>query len=136
MKLTNSTGYEFEKHFSTLPVDTREALFSLRNLVVESAQGIDRIDELEECLKWGQHSFVAKPGKIGTTVRISGHSQGASIYFTCTSGLVEHFREMYPDTMEYIGNREILFKSKDDIPLEELKHCITIALSHHIRKKR
>lgn len=87
-------------------------------------------------MKWGQPSFIAKPKSVGSTVRIDKKGDGVSVYFICTTGLVERFRDIYPDTFNYIGNREIHFGPDDVFPEEELSHCISMALTYHKNKKR
>jgi hypothetical protein len=51
------------------------------------------------------------------------------------AGLVGQFRELYPDTFAYEGQRAMHFGAKDRLPVRELRHCIALALTHHLRKK-
>ena len=126
----------FDTLFSKYSQHQARQLQSLRELIHETALAIPQIDRVEECLKWGQPSFVAKPDKIGSTVRIDAREDGVSIYFTCSTNLVDGFREIYPDTFNFVGNREIHFRSEDQFPRQELGHCIAMALTHHLRKKK
>ena len=50
-------------------------------------------------------------------------------------GLVGQFRELYPDTFAYDGKRAITFGPDDRPPLGALKHCLALALTHHLRAK-
>lgn len=59
-----------------------------------------------------------------------------AVYFHCQSGLVETFRELYPDTFTYEGRRGIVFEASDRVPVRALRHCLALALTHHLRKKR
>lgn len=111
-------------------------LQALRAMIHETGRGIEEISEVEETLKWGQPSFVTRPKKIGSTVRIDGKNDGVSIYFTCSTNLVARFRELYPETFDYVGNREIHFSPDKELPQEELKHCIAMALTYHLNKKK
>jgi len=54
-----------------------------------------------------------------------------AVYFKCTSKLVPTFREIYPDSFTYEGNRAIVFSLDEAIPKEELKHCVKVALTYH-----
>ena len=45
------------------------------------------------------------------------------------------FRELYPDTFAYGGKRAIEFGPDDRLPLGELRHCLALALTHHLRAK-
>ena len=57
------------------------------------------------------------------------------MYFKCTANLVIAFRERYPTEFKYGGNRSIIFKIDDEIPVKELKSCISLALTYHLNKK-
>ncbi len=125
----------FDEIFSAYSPQQTDRLQALRKLVHETADGISEVQKAEECLKWGQASFVAKPEKTGSTVRIDAKDDGVSVYFMCNTSLVSQFREIYPDVFTYFGNREIHFGADDDVPTEELRHCIGMALTYHLRKK-
>lgn len=58
------------------------------------------------------------------------------MYFICTSGLVEEFKELYGHKMTFEGNRSIVFDVAGKLPEEELRHCISLALTHHLQKRR
>jgi hypothetical protein len=45
-----------------------------------------------------------------------------------------NYRELYGDTFSFEGSRAIVFNTNDKIPIEELKHCIFLALTYHNRK--
>lgn len=120
---------------SAYPEAQRAKLQQLYKLVHDTAENISDISGLEESLKWGQPSFTAKPKGLGSSVRIDSRENGVSMYFICTTGLVEQFRDIYPDTFNYIGNREIHFALDDDLHEDELSHCIAMALMYHANKK-
>jgi len=122
--------------FKAYPADLRRRLFALRELVFETAAGTSGVGPLTEALKWGQPSFLTEETGSGTTVRIDRlkKSDGYAIYFHCQSGLVGQFKELYPDTFRYEGKRAIVFDAKDRVPVKALRHCIGLALTHHLRK--
>ena len=122
--------------FKAYPADLRRRLLALRELVFETAAGTSGVGPLTEALKWGQPSFLTEETGSGTTVRIDRlkKSDGYAIYFHCQSGLVGHFKELYPDTFRYEGKRAIVFDAKDRVPVKALRHCIGLALTHHLRK--
>ena len=68
--------------------------------------------------------------------RVKGDGARYAIYFHCQSGLVGNFRTIYPDTFTYEGTRAIVFDGKDRVPVRALGHCIALALTHHLRKKK
>lgn len=103
----------------------------LRHLIVQRATELDAVDEIEETLKWGEPSYIAKKG---STIRIDWKAKAPdqyAMYFKCTSKLVETFRSVYGDTFRYEKNRAILFDLDDVIPERELKQCIGAALQYH-----
>lgn len=105
----------------------------LRELIFETAAETEGIGELEETLKWGQPSYLTK-SKSGSTIRIDATKTPGqyAMYFHCQSNLVETFREMFPKQFRYEGNRAIIFDETDEIPVNELRHCIRLALTYHL----
>jgi len=113
----------------------RAMLKDLRKLILETAQEIDAVGHIEETLKWGQPSFLTVRPKTGSTVRIDtvkGSDDTVGVYFICHTGLVDRFKEIYPDKFEIKGNRELLFNVHKPLPIKELKHCIAMALTYHL----
>jgi Domain of unknown function (DU1801) len=123
--------------FKTYPPVVRARLTALRELVFETAARTPGVGPLTETLKWGQPSYLTEETGSGTTVRIDRlkAGDGYAVYFHCQSGLIGQFRELYPDTFRYDGRRAIHFDAKDRLPVRELRHCIALALTHHLRKK-
>ena len=116
----------------------RDALLSLRQLVLETARETDGVGQIEEALKWGQLSFLTPETASGSTIRIDALRADPTKYamfFHCQSGLVAEFRNRYPTQMKYVGERSIEFTVGAPVPVSELKLCISLALTHHLRKK-
>ena len=126
--------------FKAYPPAVRAPLMKLRDMMFEVAAGTPGVGALTETLKWGQPSYLTEESGSGTTVRIDrlkdGDAGGYAVYFHCQSGLVGQFRELYPATFTYEGERALLFGAKARVPARELRHCIALALTHHLRKKR
>ena len=117
---------------------TRKRLMALRETLFEVAAATEGVGALTETLKWGQPSYLTKETGSGTTVRIDrlkGDGGGYAIYFHCQSGLVGQFRDLYPETFTYEGARAIKFGLDERLALPELRHCIGLALTHHLRAK-
>lgn len=116
------------------PPGAGKCLELLRDLILETATEIDGVEILDETLKWGEPSYVAKHG---STVRMDwkpsdpGH---VAMYFHCRTALVETFRELYGNMFLFEGNRAIRFKIGEKIPVSELKHCIALSLTYRKRK--
>ena len=124
--------------FDSYPKPVRTKLLALRKLILDTAKTTKGVGAIEEALKWGQPSYLTSESKSGTTVRIdqvkSVPGQYA-VYFHCQTNLVETFRELYPD-LKYGGNRAILLDAADKLPEAELRHCVALALTYHLRKRK
>ncbi|MBV9981700.1 MAG: DUF1801 domain-containing protein, partial [Bradyrhizobium sp.] len=58
-----------------------------------------------------------------------------AVYFHCQTNLVETFRELYPE-LRYGGNRSILLDAADDPPEAALRHCVALALTYHLNRRK
>ena len=128
-----STVDAVQRVFDGYPAEARQQLQRLRELILASANE-EGVAALDECLKWGQPSYVAKGG---STVRLAWQQDSpdeVSLLFHCQSRLVDTFREIYPDVLSFSGNRAILLHVDDVLPEQEIKHCVALALSYHRRK--
>ena len=124
--------------FRNYPLALGRKLMALRELVLDVAAKTDGVGTLAETLKWGQPSYLTSETGSGTTVRIDRLKgrEAYAVYFHCQSGLVEAFRELYPDTFTYDGKRAIVLEASDRVPVRALRHCLALAFTHHLRKKR
>jgi hypothetical protein len=122
--------------FKAYPAALRKRLLALRELVFDVAARTEGVGALTETLKWGQPSYLTAETRSGTTVRIDRlkTGDGYAIYFHCQSGLVPKFRELYPQAFRFEGKRALLFAADARLPLRALRHCIGLALTHHLRK--
>jgi hypothetical protein len=124
--------------FNSYPPDMREKLMLLRHLIFETAASIEDIGEIEETLKWGEPSYLTPKSRSGSTIRIAWKKKKKdqySIFFKCTANLVPAFKERFPRKFKFGGDRSIDFCLDDDVPVEELKQCIALALTYHRNKK-
>lgn len=117
--------------FDKFPKELKTKLTFLRQLILDTAEDIESIEVLEETLKWGEPSYLVKKG---STIRINqkkSNPEEYCMYFKCTSQLVNTFRTIYKNVFTFEGNRAIVFYINDEIPVSELKHCISLALTYH-----
>ena len=106
-------------------------------MIQEVAASTPEIGALEESLKWGEQSFAPVKRNTGSSVRIQPRADGdAALMFICHTNLVEEFRGIYPDALTYEGNRAIVLSGEDEPDREALSHCIALALTYKLRKKR
>jgi Domain of unknown function (DU1801) len=124
--------------FDAYPKPERSKLLALRRLILDTARTTEGVGAIEEALKWGQASYLTSETKSGSTVRIdrvkSADNQVA-VYFHCQTDLVETFRELYPE-LTYGGNRSILLDAADALPEAALRHCVALALTYHLNKRK
>ncbi|WP_234573262.1 DUF1801 domain-containing protein [Rhodohalobacter sp. 614A] len=120
-----------ENKFSSYPEIIRPRLLKLRQMIFETASENETVNKLEETLSWGEPSYKTK---TGSTVRMDwkkSQPDQYAMYFTCTTSLVDTFRKLYGDKLQFDGTRAIVFDLLKDIPELELKHCISLALTYH-----
>lgn len=117
--------------------EVRVKLLFLRELIFKTSKELKEVGEIEESLKWGEPSYVPIKPKVGSPIRINKikNSNQYAMFFNCNSNLVPTYKQIYPKTFNYGGNRSIIFNLKDEIPVKELSHCISLALTYHINKK-
>lgn len=124
--------------FSSYPKRLRRKLLALRRLILDTAKTTDGVGALEETLKWGQVSYLTTMSKSGSTIRIDqvkAEPDRYAIYFHCQTNLVETFRELYPELV-YGGNRCILLDATEELPTDELRHCVGLALTYHLNRRK
>ena len=123
--------------FKAYPQPARSKLLALRRLIIDTARSTEGVGRIEEALKWGQPSYLTPETKSGSTVRID-HVDGkqVAIYFHCQTDLVATFRELYPDKWSYGGNRCILLNADHKIDEAALRHCVALALTYHLNKRK
>ena len=117
--------------FEGYPEPMRKNMMRLRQLVLDTASETERVNALEETLKWGEPSYLTKGG---STIRMDWKERVPdqyAMYFNCNSSLVDTFKEVYGDVFTFEGNRAIVFGDTEVLPVNELKHCISLALTYH-----
>jgi hypothetical protein len=124
--------------FDGYPKPLKSKLLALRRLILDTARTTEGVGAIEEALKWGQASYLTSETKSGSTVRIdrvkSANDQVA-VYFHCQTDLVATFRELYPE-LKYSGNRSILLDAAHALPEAALRHCVALALTYHLNKRK
>lgn len=130
------TNGEIQAIYDNYPDDIRQKLLSLRQLIYEVAEENPEIGALEETLKWGQISYLPKKRKVGTTVRLDQVKDASqfALYVPCSTSLLDTYRQMFADKFVYEGDRAIHFDVDEDLPIEDVKVCIYLALTYHLNK--
>jgi hypothetical protein len=125
--------------FSAYPKPVKAKLLALRRLIFDTAKTTEGVGALQETLKWGQPSYLTPETKSGSTIRIDRLKSSANqyaVYFHCQTDLVETFRNLYPTELSYGGNRSIILNAEDAIPEPVLRHCVALALTYHLNKRK
>lgn len=125
------TSPDFEAKLASYPDFVRDKMLYLRQLVIETAEEIADIEEIEETLKWGEPSFLTKNG---STLRMDWKQKSPdqyAMYFKCTSRLVETFKLVFGKQFEYEKSRAIIFQLDQKVPVCEIKKCIKATLLYH-----
>lgn len=124
--------------FSNYAPHARTKLLALRRLIFSVAKQTAGVGQLHEALRWNQPSYLTPETGSGSTIRldeVKSAPNQIAIYFHCQSGLIEAFRQLYGDEMTFVGNRSIVFSVGDALPEAALRHCISMALTYHLRKR-
>ena len=136
MAMTLVTNPDVKGVFKQYPQPIKNKLLFLRDLIIETASQLEEIKNLQETLRWGEPSYIAKQG---STIRINAKqarhkdadADQVAMYFNCKTKLVDTFRELYSDIFVFEGNRAIVFECDSIVPVDELKHCIELAFTYH-----
>jgi hypothetical protein len=138
-KRASITNPTVDAVFSAYPKSLRTGLLALRRLILETASATPGVGPLEETLKWGQPSYLTAETGSGSTIRI-GEVKGGdgqyAMYVHCQTDLVATFRDIYPKQLTYGGNRSVIFNADDAVPEEALRHCVALALTYHLNKRK
>jgi hypothetical protein len=120
--------------FAELPPAARDKLLHLRSLIFDTAAQTPGVGPLEEGLRWGEPSYLTSKSKSGTTIRIHWKPRTpdrCAMYVHCQTNLVEQYRLRHPDSLEFEGNRAVLFRIDQPLPEDALRDCIRLALTYH-----
>ncbi len=126
---------EVEAAYRRFPDIIREQLLDLRELAFETERNTPGAGPIVEALKWGQPSFVTR-GRHGSTFRLGALDEGPAthaLFFLCQTTLVETFREIYTDVLDFKDNRAVLFMKDREYPREAVSHCMALAMTYRLK---
>jgi len=132
----NFQNPEVGQVFAKYQTQTKQALLTIRQWIFEISESSKDIGKIEECLKWGEPSYVSHAPKSGTSLRLSQLKTNPNeygLYVHCQTTLIEEFRMVYPD-FKYDKNRGVIFDSSQPIQTDAVKQFIYLALTYHYRK--
>ncbi len=123
--------------FAAYPEHIRPKMDRLRALIYEVAEQTEGVGELEETLKWSEPAYLTQRPKSGTTIRIDWKEKSPDqigVFVSCNTSLIETWRTMFKDMLDFEGNRAILLPVDTNLPEKELRICIQMALRYHLDK--
>jgi hypothetical protein len=128
-KMDSSIQGKFEGY----PETAKFKLLAIRAAIYDIAAE-ESLGDITENLKWNEPSYQSK---MGSAIRLDWKQRSPttiSVYFNCKTVLIDTFQEIYRDTFTFVGNRELVFQTSDELPMLELKACLSMALRYqHIK---
>lgn len=116
-------------HFESYSPEIKHSLLQLRELIYDTAKEVVPDENITESLKWNQPSYAVKKG---SPFRIDQFDEDkVALFFHCQTTLVETFRGLFPEILEFSKNRAIVLDPKKSLPEKELSVCIQMALTYH-----
>ncbi|WP_240514077.1 DUF1801 domain-containing protein [Paramylibacter kogurei] len=124
---------QIEQIFADFPSDSRLHLIELRQLIFSTGATLSHVSKIDECLRWGQPSYVSP---IGTALRLGvPKSGGFGIFAHCQSNVISNFAQTFGTDFRFDGNRGVLFETREDIQPDKLclliKHALTYKLNRN-----
>jgi len=129
LNMTRIADARVAEAYRAFPPAARARLMALRAMILDEARNVGEAPE--ESLKWGEPAYRPKGG---STIRLGWKKSApdeVAMYFICTTGLVGRFRDLYPRSFRYGGNRALLFALEGRIQEKALRHCIAMALTYY-----
>ncbi|MEC8327757.1 MAG: DUF1801 domain-containing protein [Pseudomonadota bacterium] len=120
---------EVQQRLRTYPLHVQQRLEELRSLIFSLATELN-LGDVDESLKWGEPSYSVKSG---TPIRMDWkpkNRQYYALYFNCRTKLVDTFRELYCDTLEFQANRAIILPLNKPLPHHIIRQCLTLAFTY------
>ena len=128
-----------EAKVSAYPQAAREMFTRLRALIFDVAAATEGVGSLEETLKWGEPAYLTTQTGSGTTIRIGWKPKTPgqiAMYFNCRTSVIRTIRSLFPDSLQFEGNRALILELDQPLPENELRYCISMALRYHLEKEK
>ncbi len=121
-----------KEKYANYELNERAKLLEIRSLLFEVAAILDKDAVLQEDLKWGQPSYALKGG---TPIRLDTFSDGqVAMFFHCQTNLIENFRTIFGNELQFSGNRAIIFDISKPLPKKAIQFCAEAAFTYHQKK--
>lgn len=120
-------------YFNLTPV-MFDLFMEIRTWIYELSEAEERIGFIEECLKWGEPSFLTPKTKSGSTIRIGKvNDLEFALYFNCKTTIAKEIEMEFPE-LNCDGKRALYLPVSKKLPKTKLIVCLKKALLYHKRK--
>ena len=122
--------------FAAVPDDVCLRLLEIRGLIFATAAGLEGVGLLTETLEWGEPAYRTEATGTGSTIRLGWNRSAdhdCAVLFNCRTTLIESFRDRFSELLAYQGNRAILLRASETLPVAQLSVCLAMALTYHRR---
>lgn len=124
---------EVSSYYFNLTPMMLEKFMEIRNWIYELSEKDQRIGEIEECLKWGEPSFLTPKTKSGSTIRIAKVNEFEfALYFNCKTTIAKEIAMEFPE-WNCDGKRALYFSVTKKLSKPKLIVCLKKALLYHKR---
>ncbi|HCD52141.1 MAG TPA: hypothetical protein DEQ34_06830 [Balneolaceae bacterium] len=126
-----------KQKFDHYPDHIRPKMEAIRSLIYEVAETTEGVDQITETLKWSEPAYLTSKPKSGTTIRIDWKERAPDqigVYVNCNTSLVETWRTMFSEELDFEGTRAMLLPVNQPLPENPLRICIQMALRYHLDK--
>lgn len=118
-----------QNKFDNYPNHVQPLLLQIRSLVIDIAKK-HNLGNVEESLKWDEPSYLVN---TGSAIRIDWKPKSPEhyfIFFNCNTKLVDTFRELHSNALQFQGNRAIVLSIHKPLPIETIRQCLTLAMNY------
>ncbi|TGK82630.1 hypothetical protein EHQ24_10915 [Leptospira noumeaensis] len=119
-------------YFNLTPV-MFDLFMEIRTWIYELSKSDEKIGEIEECLKWGEPSFLTPKTKSGSTIRMAKVNEFEfALYFNCKTTIAQEIAMEFPE-LNCDGRRAVYFSVSKKLSKAKLIACLKKALLYHKR---
>jgi len=121
--------------FSQMPAAVARNLSEIRKSIFDIAKSSAEIGKIEECLKWGEPSYLTHHPKSGTSIRLAWKEKLGiyGIYVPCQTRLIEDFKLIADGQIQFDKTRGLLFHETSDYPRDLVASFLKQALTYHLK---
>ncbi len=119
---------------SAHPAAVQKQMLRLRELIFRVARKTEGVGELTETLRWGEPAYRTEQTRSGSPVRLgykASEPDRVALHFICTTSLVGSFRRRFSDKLRFEGNRSVVFRVGERLPVRAIEACLAEALTYH-----